>query len=164
MSLFVTFYLDALHLPIFLQSDVLYVRVFSCGALLIGKFRFYGVRQHFLQCPQGLLNKHFEKLIQCDMRLNFLSQQPEIVLDSPYFESRPSVFEDPEESKDHSFDQVDSGRGSMSGFQDVASPPAIQSSSLKIEQMQDSAGSGFENRLREAPSPSSGKMTNFWSF
>lgn len=112
-------------------------------------------RQHFLQCPQGLLNKHFEKLIQCDMRLNFLSQQPEIVLDSPYFESRPSVFEDPEESKDHSFDQVDSGRGSMSGFQDVASPPAIQSSSLKIEQMQDSAGSGFENRLREAPSPSS---------
>ncbi|XP_062159024.1 uncharacterized protein LOC133866499 isoform X2 [Alnus glutinosa] len=113
-------------------------------------------RQHFLQCPQGLLNKHFEKLIQCDMRLNFLSQQPEIVLDSPYFEPRSSVFEDPEESKDHSFDQVDSRRASMSGFQDVASPTATQSSSLKIEQKQDSAGMVSENRLREAPSPSSG--------
>nr|KJB23596.1 hypothetical protein B456_004G106800 [Gossypium raimondii] len=30
-------------------------------------------RQHFLQCPQGLLNKHFEKLVQCDMRLNCLT-------------------------------------------------------------------------------------------
>jgi hypothetical protein len=117
-------------------------------------------RQHFLQCPQGLLNKHFEKLIQCDMRLNFLSQQPEIVLDSPYFEPRSSVFEDPEESKDHSFDQVDSRRASMSGFQDVASPTATQSSSLKIEQKQDSAGMVSENRLREAPSPSSGTMTS----
>ncbi|KAE8126029.1 hypothetical protein FH972_020784 [Carpinus fangiana] len=113
-------------------------------------------RQHFLQCPQGLLTKHFEKLIQCDMRLNFLSQQPEIVLDSPYFEQRSSVFEDPEESKDHSFDQVDSRRASVSGFQDVASPTATQSSSLKIEQKQDSAGLVSENRLREAPSPSSG--------
>lgn len=117
-------------------------------------------RQHFLQCPQGLLNKHFEKLIQCDMRLNFLSQQPEIVLDSPYFEPRSSVFEDPEESKDHSFDQVDSRRASVSGFQDVASPTATQSSSLMIEQKQDSAGLVSENHLREAPSPSSGTMTS----
>uniref|UniRef100_A0A2N9HM97 TRF2/HOY1 PH-like domain-containing protein n=1 Tax=Fagus sylvatica TaxID=28930 RepID=A0A2N9HM97_FAGSY len=112
-------------------------------------------RQHFLQCPQGLLNKHFEKLIQCDMRLNFLSQQPEIVVDAPFFEPRPSVFEDPEESKEHSFDQVDSGGGSMSGFQDVASPTPTQSSSLKVEHKQDSAGMALENRLREAPSPSS---------
>lgn len=117
-------------------------------------------RQHFLQCPQGLLTKHFEKLIQCDMRLNFLSQQPEIVLDSPYFEQRSSVFEDTEESKDHSFDQVDSRRASVSGFQDVASPTATQSSSLKIEQKQDSAGLLSENRLREAPSPSSGTMAS----
>ena len=60
------------------------------------------------------------------MRLNFLSRQPEIVVDSPFFEPRPSVFEDPEESKEHSFDQMDSG-GSMSGFQDVASPTPTQS-------------------------------------
>lgn len=92
------------------------------------------------------------------MRLNFLSRQPEIVVDSPFFEPRPSVFEDPEESKEHSFDQMDSG-GSMSGFQDVASPTPTQSSSLKIEHKQDSAGLALENRLREAPSPSSGTMS-----
>ena len=49
-------------------------------------------RQHFLQCPQGYLNKHFEKLIQCDSRLNFLSRQPEIVFGSPYFEPTASGF------------------------------------------------------------------------
>lgn len=92
------------------------------------------------------------------MRLNFLSRQPEIVVDSPFFEPRPSVFEDPEESKEHSFDQMDSG-GSMSGFQDVASPTPTQSSSLKIEHKQDSSGLALENRLREAPSPSSGTMS-----
>ncbi|PHT79508.1 hypothetical protein T459_17560 [Capsicum annuum] len=31
---------------------------------------------------QGLLGKHFEKLVQCDPRLNFLSQQAEIKLES----------------------------------------------------------------------------------
>ncbi|KAK3198581.1 hypothetical protein Dsin_021996 [Dipteronia sinensis] len=41
--------------------------------------------QHFMQCPQGILNKHFENLIQCDTCLNFLSQQPEMILYSPYF-------------------------------------------------------------------------------
>ncbi|KAG6627930.1 hypothetical protein CIPAW_15G164400 [Carya illinoinensis] len=112
-------------------------------------------RQHFLQCPLGSLNKHFEKLIQCDVRLSFLSQQPEIVLDSPYFEPRPSVFEGPEVSKDHSFDQVGSGRGPMSGFLDVASSTATQSSALKIGQKQDSAGLALENQSQEAPSPSS---------
>ncbi|VVB15795.1 unnamed protein product [Arabis nemorensis] len=52
-------------------------------------------RQHFLQCPQGILNKHFEKLVQCDHRLFCLSRQPEINLDSPYFDTRQSIFEDP---------------------------------------------------------------------
>ncbi|KAJ4709526.1 ATP-dependent DNA helicase [Melia azedarach] len=82
-------------------------------------------RQHFLQCPQGLLNKHFEKLIQCDMRLNFLSQQPEVILDSPYFEPRASIAEDLDELKS---DHVDTG---------------------------DASGIGSEHISREAPSPSS---------
>ncbi|XP_022934532.1 uncharacterized protein LOC111441679 [Cucurbita moschata] len=47
-------------------------------------------RKHFLQCSQGLLNKHFEKLIRCDPRLNFLSQQPDIVLECPYFKTNGS--------------------------------------------------------------------------
>lgn len=111
-------------------------------------------RQHFLQCPQGLLSKHFEKLIQCDMRLNFLSRQPEIALESPYFEPRTSIFEGPEESRGQGTDHVDNGMGSsITVLQDVASP-STQSSSLKLEQ-QDSASMVLENRSREAPSPSS---------
>ncbi|KAK9076785.1 hypothetical protein SSX86_005119 [Deinandra increscens subsp. villosa] len=48
-------------------------------------------RQHFLQCAQGVLDKHYEKLIQCDTRLNFLSQQQDIVLNFPYFSPQTSV-------------------------------------------------------------------------
>uniref|UniRef100_A0A2P2JC09 Uncharacterized protein MANES_06G031800 n=1 Tax=Rhizophora mucronata TaxID=61149 RepID=A0A2P2JC09_RHIMU len=108
-------------------------------------------RKHFLQCPQGLLNRHFEKLIQCDLRLNFLSRQPEITLDSPFFDQRPSIFEDPDESKD----QVETGRGSsISGFQGLASPSAGHSSSLEIEKG-DLAGATSETTSQEAPSPSS---------
>ncbi|XP_042491138.1 uncharacterized protein LOC122070955 isoform X2 [Macadamia integrifolia] len=91
-------------------------------------------RRHFLQCPQGLLIKHFEKLIQCDPRLNMLSQQPEIVLDSPYFETRGSVFEDPDESKCQGFDPLNSGYvAPFPGFRDEASPSATQSSTSKGE-------------------------------
>ncbi|KAK8602024.1 hypothetical protein V6N13_058312 [Hibiscus sabdariffa] len=84
-------------------------------------------RQHFLQCPQGLLNKHFEKLIQCDMRLNCLSRQPE---------------------------GEAGNRSSTSGIQNIASPSAAQSSSLEIEKG-DSAGVTSEAMYREARSPSS---------
>ncbi|XP_022749490.1 uncharacterized protein LOC111298968 isoform X2 [Durio zibethinus] len=112
-------------------------------------------RQHFLQCPQESLNKHFEKLIQCDMRLNCLSRQPEIILDSPYFESRTSVFEDCDEPKGHDFGQGETGKRSTSSvFQNIASPAAAQSSSLEIEKG-DSAGITSENMSREALSPSS---------
>ncbi|KAG6599137.1 hypothetical protein SDJN03_08915, partial [Cucurbita argyrosperma subsp. sororia] len=105
-------------------------------------------RQHFLQCPQGLLNKHFEKLIQCDMRLNFLSRQPEIVLDSPYFERRVSVFEDPEHSAENIKRSITTD-GAL---------PSPQQSSLKIEQ-QDSTCSAVEHRSQEAPSPCSAEAS-----
>ncbi|XP_010525792.1 PREDICTED: uncharacterized protein LOC104803550 isoform X2 [Tarenaya hassleriana] len=99
-------------------------------------------RQHFLQCPQGLLDKHFEKLTQCDHRLFHLSRQPEIILDSPYFEAWQSVFEDPAESKGHTFGQSELSKGhSISGSQSLASPVADQSSS--------------EHVSHDAPSPSS---------
>ncbi|KAJ7979576.1 ATP-dependent DNA helicase [Quillaja saponaria] len=112
-------------------------------------------RQHFLQCPQELLSKHFEKLIQCDMRLNFLSQQPKIVLDSPYFESQPSIFEDLGECRDHDLGQVMNSKGSTtSGMLNVESPSATQSSSLTIEH-HDPIGMTLESQSREAPSPSS---------
>ncbi|KAA8542013.1 hypothetical protein F0562_023165 [Nyssa sinensis] len=106
-------------------------------------------RHHFLQCPQGLLGKHFEKLIQCDPRLNCLSQQPEIVLESlesPYFEPKISVFDDLNESND--------GEGhAFFDLRDAASPSGAQSSSSKNEQ--DPVGRPPEYFPRETPSPSS---------
>lgn len=100
-------------------------------------------RRHCLQCPQGLLGKHYEKLIQCDPRLNFLSQQPEIPLVSPYFESKRSVFDEPNESIGYNLSNegpttVDlHGTMSTSGGQSSSSRPT--------------------DFIRETPSPSSGK-------
>ena len=92
------------------------------------------------------------------MRLNFLSRQPEINLNSPYFEQRPPVFEDLDDSKGQDFNQLESAKVSVvSGFQDLASPSAAQSSSLEIEKG-DPTGSTSDPMSREAPSPSSGMM------
>ncbi|XP_043704793.1 uncharacterized protein LOC122654656 isoform X2 [Telopea speciosissima] len=114
-------------------------------------------RRHFLQCPQGLLSKHFEKLIQCDLRLNMLSQQPEIVLDSPYFEPRGSVFEDPDESKCQVFDPLNSEYvAPFPGFRDEASPSATQSSTSKGELLDPVGRPSSPGRVPlEVPSPSS---------
>ncbi|GKD87965.1 hypothetical protein Tco_1359119 [Tanacetum coccineum] len=57
--------------------------------------------RHYLQCPQGLLGNHFEKLIKCDPHLNFLSQQAEVELESPYFEPMTSVFDEPNETNEY---------------------------------------------------------------
>ncbi|KAG2243578.1 hypothetical protein Bca52824_094576 [Brassica carinata] len=101
-------------------------------------------RKHFLQCAQGIMNKHFEKLVQCDHRLFHLSREPEIKMDSPYFDARPSIFEDPSESKGYPFGNLNLSTGpSISGAQNLASPVGAQSSS---EHMYLS---------HEAPSPSS---------
>ncbi|PPR86263.1 hypothetical protein GOBAR_AA34426 [Gossypium barbadense] len=74
-----------------------------------------GNTSNIFSVSQGLLKKDFEKL---DMYLNCLSEQREMVLDSPYFESRALVFEDPNE---------------------LRGEETAQSSSLKIEEG-DSAG------------------------
>ncbi|KAL0340190.1 UNVERIFIED_CONTAM: hypothetical protein Sradi_4535800 [Sesamum radiatum] len=110
-------------------------------------------KQHYIQCPPGVLNKHYEKLIQCDMRLSILSRQPEIVLDSPYFESQASVSENSEESKVDGCSQLPAGAiGSpISVFQDAASPAAAQLPSSKIGQNPLTA----QHLSKEAPSPSS---------
>ncbi|CAJ1970713.1 unnamed protein product [Sphenostylis stenocarpa] len=107
-------------------------------------------RRHFLQCPLGLLGKHFEKLIQCDPRLNYLSQQPDLVLDSPYFEPGTSSIHDHIETSD-GFDRKSEERGGIFGLQDVESGSAVQSSSSKSEP---NLGKALENVSQEITSPS----------
>ncbi|XP_019052249.1 PREDICTED: uncharacterized protein LOC104591469 isoform X2 [Nelumbo nucifera] len=43
-------------------------------------------RRHFLQFPQGTLQKHYEKLLQLDDRLFSLSKKPYPSFDSPFFD------------------------------------------------------------------------------
>lgn len=45
-------------------------------------------RRHLLQFSEGILNRHFEKLIQCDLRLKNLSEQTITFSGSPFFEGR----------------------------------------------------------------------------
>nr|DAD38249.1 TPA_asm: hypothetical protein HUJ06_008890 [Nelumbo nucifera] len=51
-------------------------------------------RRHFLQFPEGTLEKHYEKILQCDNRLLMLSQRPFPDFNSPYFESQLYGLED----------------------------------------------------------------------
>ncbi|EEF49256.1 conserved hypothetical protein [Ricinus communis] len=108
-------------------------------------------KQHFLQCQQGFLGKHFEKLIQCDPRLNFLSHQPKILLESPYFEQRLPQFGDLNESAEVLEPKAEE-RPAVFALGDAASP--VLSSSLSDEH-QFFIGRTPESISRETPSPSS---------
>lgn len=111
-------------------------------------------RRHYLQIPQGLLGKHFEKLIQCDPRLNFLSQQPEIILDSPHFETRISVFEDPNVCESE-FNLNNERSPPFLNLHGAASPSGAHCSSTNGEQ-DFVVSRRLENIRPETPSPSSG--------
>ncbi|OEL33043.1 hypothetical protein BAE44_0005940 [Dichanthelium oligosanthes] len=72
-----------------------------------GQASMYSV--HFIQCPQGMMNKHMERLVHCDSRLHSLSQQNDFTMDNRYFETKCSIFEDPEDIKCQKFEHKDDG-------------------------------------------------------
>lgn len=45
-------------------------------------------RHHSVQFPDAVLNRHFEKLLQCDARLKALNEQTGAITDSYFFENR----------------------------------------------------------------------------
>ncbi|EYU37246.1 hypothetical protein ABFS82_02G092900 [Erythranthe guttata] len=47
-------------------------------------------RRHYVKFPAGILDKHYEKLLQCDERLFALSQKPFPTCESAYFD--PTMF------------------------------------------------------------------------
>ncbi|KAM3380548.1 hypothetical protein P3S68_006121 [Capsicum galapagoense] len=123
---------------------------FTSGQASIHKSEFNETeRRHYLQCAQGLLGKHFEKLVQCDPRLKFLSQQPEITLDSPHFESKISVFESPNVS-DSEFNLNNERSTTFLNLHGAASPLGALSSS---NGEQDFSSRRLENIHPETPSP-----------
>jgi hypothetical protein len=115
-------------------------------------------RKHFLQCEQGLLTKHFEKLIQCSLRLDLLSKQPEIILDSPYFDTQFTAFEKPDNLKDCDLHQVNGKGSATTRFQSTGSPHSSSlSPSFTIENSDPSAIT-LDSVPCEAPSSSSGTI------
>lgn len=87
-------------------------------------------RRHFLMFPQDTLGKHFQKLIQCDPRLSFLSQQPQIDLDNPYFQPRVSIFGD-ENDNEQALELKTTGRFRFSGIRDTVSVSGLSSSDIE---------------------------------
>ena len=107
-----------LHLLSLLITKCTSQEVNSLG--LSNAYQFLCLQESFSEVSRVLLSKNVEKLVQCDPRLNLLSQQPDIILESPYFEAII-----------HGFDIVDSKGLTFSGFGDSGSPLATSSTSIK---------------------------------
>lgn len=60
--------------------------------LFFEKKSFFCGRIHLVKFPPGTLDKHYEKLLQCDDHLWELSQSPFPSLNSPYFSSPNSPY------------------------------------------------------------------------
>lgn len=87
-----------------------------------------------------------------------LSQKAEITIESPYFEPRCSVFEDPDDSKRHAFDNMDDDvKPTFSGFHEPGSPSDAPSTSNKSKS-RDLSVRAPDREARETPSPSSGNL------
>ncbi|KAG6521467.1 hypothetical protein ZIOFF_018588 [Zingiber officinale] len=112
--------------------------------------------RHLLQCPQTLLSKNFEKLINCDPHLKLLRQQPDIILESSYFNPEYSVLEDRSDSKSHISDVIkDDSRTTFFSFYEQGHPFAASSISNKTE-TQDSFGRTPDFDSQDTRSPCSG--------
>lgn len=103
-----------------------------------------------------MLSKNFEKLIDCDPRLKLLSQQPDIILESPYFDPQYSALEDQSDSKSHINDVIKDDSGTtFSDFYEPGSPCATSSISNKTE-TRDSFRRTPDFDSQGTPSPCSG--------
>lgn len=97
-----------------------------------------------------MLNKHYEKLIQCDSRLNFLSQQHDFVLNFPYFPPKPSV-------KDYDISGTSGFNIPEMYIANMGSPSTLQTSSSNILDSS-SLGLYHQDMSKEAYSSSSGTV------
>uniref|UniRef100_A0A2C9W1D7 TRF2/HOY1 PH-like domain-containing protein n=1 Tax=Manihot esculenta TaxID=3983 RepID=A0A2C9W1D7_MANES len=117
-------------------------------------------RGHFLQCKRGFLGKHFEKIIQFDPHLNFLSQQSEILLESPYFEQSIPPFSELNESS-KAFDLKVKKRPALFALGQAASPYRFHSSSMNDENQVFNVSTS-ESTSQENPSPITERLPSYW--
>jgi hypothetical protein len=108
-------------------------------------------RVHFIQCPQGMMNKHMEKLVHCDPRLQSLSQQNDFALDNLYFE-KCSIFEDTEDIKCQKFEHKNDDNQLAPQSSNALLSPQSSASRMDAEVRQQSGTSD----VLPGPYPSSG--------
>ncbi|KAH9755513.1 ATP-dependent DNA helicase [Citrus sinensis] len=99
-------------------------------------------RKHYLKFPPGVLDRHFEKLLQCDSRLFELSRKPFPTLDSPYFH-QSCIFEHPQYllsfngQSPQIYHGLHSSHSHMSPplfpAQQFLSPPQVQSHQMQVQ-------------------------------
>ncbi|KAG6527407.1 hypothetical protein ZIOFF_009506 [Zingiber officinale] len=105
--------------------------------------------------PRKHTPKNFEKLIDYDSHLKQLSQQPDIILESPYFNLQYSVLKDQSDFKSHINDFIkDDSRTTISGFYEPGPPCATSSISNKTE-TRDSFERTLDFDSQDTPSPCS---------
>lgn len=117
-------------------------------------------RRHFLQCQGGQLSKHIEKIMQCDPRLNSISQLPDVHLDSPYFEPATCSVSDAKGEID--FHAMESARPAScptsSGFNDATTTTTSNSGHLSPESSDVHSVMTEDFASRGFPSMTSGTM------
>ncbi|KAM7483555.1 hypothetical protein LguiB_008138 [Lonicera macranthoides] len=109
-------------------------------------------RRHLMECPQGLLRSHFEKVTESDPCLFSLSQQAKKTSVPLYFEPIASGFDDTNVSKGPHVCNIDWELSDFFDLDDAASPSGTQYSSSKNEH-QDFLGMPLEHFSPEAPLP-----------
>ncbi|KAI3711763.1 hypothetical protein L1987_70308 [Smallanthus sonchifolius] len=120
-------------------------------------------RQHYLQCSQGVLNKHYEKLIQCDTRLNFLSQQAGPFLDSP-FAAKDSI-KDPNVSNSNGSNQLQMSRGPVvSRIKNTGRLDSVHGVFMKEYGYVESSGLVRSNAIMQVNTPGPKRTMSAWGY
>lgn len=143
-----------------LLDYIVLVKMATCLALRPNLvFCYFFFRKHYLKFPPGVLDRHFEKLLQCDSRLFELSRKPFPTLDSPYFH-QSCIFEHPQYllsfngQSPHIYHGLDSSHSHMSPplfpAQQFLSPRQVQSHQMQVQPPSFS--------FKDLSSPDSGKL------
>lgn len=119
-------------------------------------------RCHYLQFPEGVLNRHYEKLVQCDPRLKALVDGT-LSGSSPHYDSSDSAFEGQSVLRPKSRSPL---TRVFEGYNDQPHSPLSQYSPLQgrmsssgvIPEMEPEMGS-IDMHRNETSSPSSGNYS-----
>ncbi|KAG2694648.1 hypothetical protein I3760_08G154700 [Carya illinoinensis] len=85
------------------------------------------IHRHYLEFPPGALDKHYEKLLQCDSRMLMLSMRPFPSLRSPFFHSEDHFYNGTREfSLDFNRDRPNTSSSNLqSPFSNIVPTPLV---------------------------------------